>query len=170
MSRLKFFIHIGLIVILTFILMRINNTTNTIFIPSQENIQSVAYNYLVINTTMVGFAFTVLGMLYSFSSKDYVKKLSDTNIIINKAKVIMHTIIFCGISGFLNLFILIFTYKNWFSYLYVISLLSMIWSFAFFIKSMHCVYNLIKNIHQFDKQGGNKKYQKSEMESTKDTW
>lgn len=104
-------------------------------------------------------------MLYSFSSKDYVKKLSDTNIIINKAKVIMHTIIFCGISGFLNLFILIFTYKNWFSYLYVVSLLSMIWSFAFFIKSMHCVYNLIKNIHQFDKQGGNKKYQKSEMES-----
>lgn len=170
MSRLKFFIHIGLIVILTFILMRINNTTNTIFIPSQENIQSIAYNYLVINTTMVGFAFTVLGMLYSFSSKDYVKKLSDTNIIINKAKVIMHTIIFCGISGFLNLFILIFTYKNWFSYLYVVSLLSMIWSFAFFIKSMHCVYNLIKNIHQFDKQGGNKKYQKSEMESTKDTW
>lgn len=170
MSRLKFFIHIGLIVILTFILMRINNTTKIIFIPSQENIQSIAYNFLVINTTMVGFAFTVLGMLYSFSSKDYVMKLSDTNIIINKAKVIMQTIIFCGISGFLNIFILIFNYKNWFSYLYVVSLLSLIWSFAFFIKSMHSVYNLIKNIHQFDKQGGNKKYQKSEMKSTKDTW
>ena len=150
--------------------MRINNAFNIIFIPLQENMQNMAYNFLVINTTMGGFAFTVLGMLYSFTTKDYVKKLSDTDIIKNKAKVIMYTITFCGVSGFFNLLIMVFNYKNWFSYLYVLSLLSMFWSFIFFIKSMHNIYNLIKNIHEFDKQGGNKKNQKSETKLSKDTW
>ena len=88
----------------------------------------------------------------------------------NKAKVIMYTITFCGVSGFFNLLIMVFNYKNWFSYLYVLSLLSMFWSFIFFIKSMHNIYNLIKNIHEFDKQGGNKKNQKSETKLSKDTW
>lgn len=110
-------------------------------------------------------------MLYSFSSKEYIKALQGTNIIVNKASVIMQAIIYAGLSGFGNLFLMVINYKNLFQYIFILALLFLFFSFVYFIKSMFCVYNLIKNIHEYDKNGNKVKHKNKERtELNKDTW
>lgn len=83
----------------------------------------------------------------------------------------MQTIIFSGLSGFGNLLLMVINHKNWCQYLFILSLLFLFFSFAFFIKSMFCIYNLIKNIHEYDKRGNKMNYkEKKKTESDNDTW
>ncbi len=171
MTKSKIIIQVLVCFILTFILVRLNISFELLSLPTQNEIKEISYNLFTINATMGGFAFTVLGMLYSFSSKEYIKALQGTNIIVNKAKIIMQTIIFSGLSGFGNLFLMVINYKNWCQYLFILSLLFLFFSFAFFIKSMFCIYNLIKNIHEYDKRGNKMNYkEKKKTESDNDTW
>lgn len=172
MSKLKLTIQFAACVILMFVLVHLNNSFCFLSIPTQNELQEISYNLFTVNATMGGFAFTVLGMLYSFSSKEYVKAMQGTNIIVNKASTIMQTIIFAGASGFVNLFLIIFKYKDWFHYVFILSLLLLIFCFAYFIKSMNCIYSLIKNIHEFDQHENNSRTYQRELNSgpNKDTW
>lgn len=171
MSKLKISIQIAACVVLTFVLVCLNNTFDFLSLPTLAEIKEISYNLFTVNATMGGFAFTVLGMLYSFSSKEYIKALKGTNIVVNKASIIMQTIIFSGLSGFGNLFLMVINYRNWFQYVFILSLLFLCFSFAYFIKSMFCIYNLIKNIHEYDKRENNKKHQiEMNSNSENDTW
>lgn len=171
MSKFKIMIQIVVCAVLTLILICLNNSFEFLSLPTQSQMHEISYNLFTINATMSGFAFTVLGMLYSFSSKDYIKALKETNIIANKAIAIIQTIIFAGISGFINLFLMVINYKNWFQYIFILSLLFLFFSFAYFIKSTFCIYNLIKNIHEYDKRENNGKHRKKDnTKLDKDTW
>lgn len=171
MQRIKIAIQLIICVVIAFALIQLNKSFCFLSIPLQKDLQNISYNFFTVNATMSGFAFTVLGMLYSFSSKDYVKELQGTNIIVNKARTIMQTIIFAGASGFINLFIIVLKYKVWFQYLFILSIVFLVFCFAYFIRSMYCIYNLIKNIHEYDKNRTNIKHkQKSDLHNDVDTW
>ena len=171
MSKLKIALQFLICFILTFILVRLNNSFEFLSLPVQEEIKEISYNLFTVNATMGGFAFTVLGMIYSFSSKEYIKALKGTNIIVNKANIIMQSITFAGLSGFGNLFLMVVNYKNWCQYIFILSLLFLFFSFAYFIKTMFCIYNLIKNIHKYDKQEKKNKYvNRNRTELDNDTW
>lgn len=171
MSKIKIIIQVIICIVFMFVLVQLNSSFEFLLIPAQKDIQEISYNFFTVNATMGGFAFTVLGMLYSFSSKEYIKALQGTNIIVNKASTIMQTIVFAGASGFINLFLIIASYKNWMRYLFILSVLFLFFSFAHFIKSIHCIYNLIRNIHKYDKLEISKKHQKSEnTKSNNDIW
>lgn len=171
MQKIKIALQLIICVVIAFVLIRLNNSFCFLSIPPQKELRNISYNLFTVNATMSGFAFTVLGMLYSFSSKDYVKALEGTNVIVNKARTIIQTIIFAGASGFINLFLIVFKYNEWFQYLFILSIVFLFFCFAYFIRSMYCIYNLIKNIHEFDKKGANTKQKKeSDLNTDVDTW
>lgn len=162
--------------ILTIVVVILNKYFSFFATPCENNIRTMSYIFFTIDSIMAGFSFTVLGMLLSFHSKSFVEELKGTDIIMNKARKIIEAMIFMGISGILNLVIIIFQYTYWFEYVYIVSLVFMVLSFIHFINSMYCIYDLIKKIHIYDKQGGKPKSDLNKPNKTfqnndeNDTW
>ncbi len=176
MTKPKFAMQVILLIVLGVILTKINQFFDFLYIPNPCNIRDISYDFFTINSVMAGFSFTVLGILFSFGSKSFVKKLKGTNIIINKAGKIIKTMIFMGMSGLSSLIIVIFKYFPCFNYIFVISLVFMVTGFIYFINSMYSIYDLIRKIHIFDKQGGKSKFEIQRKHKTfslnenDDTW
>lgn len=159
MNLKKISISVTILILITFLVVKVNNYINILVIPEFETIAGYAECMLTISTVLMGFAFTVMGLLYTFDASAFVKKLKSTDYVIKRANSIMFCLWILGIASLAYVILIVFNVKKIYEYVYVFSLASFIWGIVLFIISTKDVYELIKSVHRYDQKRSEKKYE-----------
>lgn len=166
-SLKKVISSIIVLIIVSFIAIKINNYIEIFIIPEFEDINGYLEQLLTISTILMGFAFTVMGLLYTFDASDFVKKLESTDYVIKRANIILFCLWILGVSSISSLCLMIFNINKIYMYMYVFSVLSLLMGVILFIMSTDSVYKLIRSVHEYDKKKVQKKYKNYTKEKRK---
>lgn len=142
---------------------------NLMSLPKLDsNIISQFSLIIITNSIFAGVSFTTLGILISLSSADLIKKLSNTTVMLHKNYVLITCIAFCCLSISLSLIFVLRLdrtiinslylillkgdlyyklYPKFINFIYVVSLLSFLNGFIYFIKSIKEVSNLLIKVY-----------------------
>lgn len=142
---------------------------NLMSLPKLDsNIISQFSLIIITNSIFAGVSFTTLGILISLSSADLIKKLSNTTVMLHKNYVLITCIAFCCLSISLSLIFVLRLdrtiinslclillkgdlyyklYYKFINFIYVVSLLSFLNGFIYFIKSIKEVSNLLIKVY-----------------------
>lgn len=173
---------IKVIIVYTFILLVIsglNSRFKIITIPNPEEMISRQIDYITISTVFAGFSFTALGLLLGLSSEELIRKIKNTDIIMNKVKRIINSIVFFLCSAIISLFwvlgldislvrdIEIWSVIN--STLYVVGAGYLICGISYFIYSVYELYDLVRLIYGYNKKASSYKIEiaKEQLEKTR---
>lgn len=127
---------------------------NLFVIPKYTKIADSANDLLTISTVLMGFAFSVMGLLYTFNASEFVKKMRGTDFVIKRANTILYSICVLGVASFSNLLLILLNVKKIYKYLYLFSLTSLFLGTGAFIWSTYKVYQLIQQVHKYDCKKG----------------
>ncbi|WP_313074738.1 hypothetical protein [Lacrimispora sp.] len=75
-----------------------------LIVTSYGDMVGYQFNIFTISTVFAGFAFTSLGTLLGMSSENLMIKLKDTTVITDKSKIIVESLLYFCMSGFISLF------------------------------------------------------------------
>lgn len=157
----------------------VNIKQHFIAIPSTKEMASRQIDYITISTVFAGFAFTALGLLLGLSSEKLIEKIRNTNIIVDKVKRIISSIVFFMLSVAVSLFFVLglnsslIANKNILlvvdSVLYVLSIGYLIGGIVYFIYAVYELYDLIMRIYDYNKKEINHRISiaKAELEATR---
>ena len=139
----------------------LNLNLNFIFIPLAKDMVDIQISYITINTVFIGFAFTSLGLLLGLSSEKLIKKIQNTDIIINKVKRLLCSIFFLVLSVVGSLYFVLgfnitlvsnLEYQTIIeNYIYIFVVGYMIIGIVFFVYSVYELYDLIKRVYRYNK-------------------
>lgn len=163
----KISISVSTLLLISFFAVKLNSCKKILVIPEFENISDYAEKMLTVSTILMGFAFTVMGLLYTFDASAFVQKLKSTDYVIRRANNILFCLWILGIASFTDIVLIVFNIKKIYKYVYVFSLLSLIWGVILFIISTNGVYKLIEGVHQYDQIRSKKKYKDYFIEKQK---
>ena len=174
---------IVVVVIYTILLLIIAGTNiryNFIIVPSPQEMISRQINYITISTVFVGFSFTALGLLLGMSSEKLIEKVKNTDIIIDKAKRIIGSIIEFILSVAISLvFVLgldVSLIKNTSvlyivdNYLYILSIGYLVGGIIYFVYVVYELYDLVKRVYAFNRKAISPKIAtiRAELEATRE--
>ncbi len=139
----------------------INNNWRIIIIPSQEEMQKFQMDLFTICSVLAGFAFTVMGILTTLLSDDIKKKLKNTSFVTEKSKMILKSIVWCGIPAILAIFfftgiierVCLLTGFSFFrEYLFITQIMCLLIGIIFFLRATNGVYKLIEKIYGYNRE------------------
>lgn len=139
-------------------------------LPKLEDSIISQFNLIITtNSIIAGFSFTNLGILISLSDTDLVKRLSNTTIMTRKNEILITSIDFCCLSIFISLIFVLrldttivkplcfnlltrdlyyIIYPKLISFLYNLSIFSLISGLIYFVKSIKEVSNLLMKVYE----------------------
>lgn len=154
----------------------VNIQYQIITIPNGQNLIDRELDFITISTVFAGFAFTTLGLLMSFSSENYIKKIRNTNIIPKKVNRIIVSIVYFVLSVIVSLVVVLDFEKIFGEYTliinhlsYIISIGYLIMGMIYFVLSVKFLTNLISRIYNYDKKAVEKEMNtaKEQLENTR---
>lgn len=139
-------------------------------LPKLEDSIISQFNLIITtNSIIAGFSFTNLGILISLSDTDLVKRLSNTTIMTKKNEILITSIDFCCLSIFISLIFVLrldttivkplcfnlltrdlyyIIYPKSISFLYNLSIFSLISGLIYFVKSIKELSNLLMKVYE----------------------
>lgn len=93
---MKKIIRIVVWIVVLFVLKILDDKYRLIYFPS--NMLDFQFNMLTISTVLIGFSFTVMGILFGFSSNELIKKLENTDYMQKNVNALMNSIAFFILS------------------------------------------------------------------------
>lgn len=158
MNLKKVVISIVMLMLATYVTVKVNNSYPIFVVPEFDDIKNNVEIVITVSTILMGFAFTVMGLLYTFDATAFVKKMKSTDYVIKRANNILFCLWILGFSSVSGVFLIMFNIEKIYAYVYVFSLLSLLLGIVLFIISTNSVYRLIANVHQYDQDKVGKKY------------
>ena len=139
-----------------------NHYKKYIIVPIGDNLVNRQMDFITICTVFAGFSFTVLGLLLGLSSEKLIKKIQNTEIMINKMSRIISSISFLILSVAISLFFVLglnTTITNndkiisWINdILYFLSIGYLIIGISYFVFSVYELSDLFKRIYNYNQQ------------------
>lgn len=165
--------------ILLLIISSINIKLKFITIPTSKEMISRQIDYITISTVFTGFSFTALGLLLGLSSEKLIEKVKNTNVIMDKVRRIINSIVFFILSVAVSLFFVLGLNSSLISNIDVISVVNnvlyifsvgyLIGGIAYFIYAVYELYDLVKRVYGYNKKLTNQNIAtaKVELEATR---
>lgn len=139
-------------------------------LPDKSEIVNFNFNLITINSIIAGFSFTTLGIILGLSGSELIIKISKTNIMSDKSKIIITSIVYCCASIitsmifvlqlhdsiiyriidiiFIDQNVQLLVYNIVLELLYTICIVFLFGGLKFFLKSIREVSRLIMKIYK----------------------
>lgn len=160
MSVKRLLSSIILLVLASVIAIKVNDCVKIFIIPDFKNIREYAEGLITVSTILMGFAFTVMGLLYTFDASKFIQKMKSTDYVVKRARTILFCLCILGVSSMGSICLMVLNLSGFYKYIYIFSVLSLVLGIICFIISTYSVYKLIYYVHAYDKLQTQEKYAK----------
>lgn len=143
----------------------INYKYNMIGMPGPDDMVPRQIDFITISTIFAGFSFTTMGLLLGLSSEKMMKKIENTNIVMDKIQRIIDSIIFFMMSVAVSMLFVLGVNQIFFeedknllvdNILYFLCVGYLIGGIVYFVRSVYELYDLLKCIYKYNVKETNK--------------
>ena len=156
----------------------INYKYNMIGMPGPDDMVPRQIDFITISTIFAGFSFTTMGLLLGLSSEKMMRKIENTNIVMDKIQRIIDSIIFFMMSVAVSMLFVLGVNQIFFeedknllvdNILYFLCVGYLIGGIVYFVRSVYELYDLLKCIYKFNVKETNKliAVTQNQLESTR---
>ena len=143
----------------------INYKYNMIGMPGPDDMVPRQIDFITISTIFAGFSFTTMGLLLGLSSEKMMRKIENTNIVMDKIQRIIDSIIFFMMSVAVSMLFVLGVNQIFFeedknllvdNILYFLCVGYLIGGIVYFVRSVYELYDLLKCIYKYNVKETNK--------------
>lgn len=143
----------------------INYKYKMIGMPGPDDMVPRQIDFITISTIFAGFSFTTMGLLLGLSSEKMMRKIENTNIVMDKIQRIIDSIIFFMMSVAVSMLFVLGVNQIFFeedknllvdNILYFLCVGYLIGGIVYFVRSVYELYDLLKCIYKYNVKETNK--------------
>ena len=133
--------------------------------PGPDDMVPRQIDFITISTIFAGFSFTTMGLLLGLSSEKMMRKIENTNIVMDKIQRIIDSIIFFMMSVAVSMLFVLGVNQIFFeedknllvdNILYFLCVGYLIGGIVYFVRSVYELYDLLKCIYKYNVKETNK--------------